>query len=234
MRQDIEVAAFENDLMGIAIAVDNNQEVSPVATGVAMKLLDENKTTINLDLLPREIVLTKKARKQLLIIINIAAVVFLVLLMHIMFLVNASRNVSLELYQQNQFRQNIDLKQLASEQADINDGLIRATAGLDAIKTVFEDKIWYDWAFVLTELGKYTPRDVQIQKLRAQDSSKILIEGLAVGYNAINNFVDQLSMCKAVSSVQLSDTEQNKRYGSGLIDYSISCSLANNKEIKKD
>jgi Tfp pilus assembly PilM family ATPase/Tfp pilus assembly protein PilN len=234
IRQDIEVAAFENDLMGIIIEVDNKQDVSPVATGVAMKLLDESKTTIKLNLLPRKIVLTKKERKQLLIIINVAAVIFLFLLMHIMFMVNASRNVCLEIYQQDQFRQNIHLKQLASEQAVINKGLQRADAGIDAIKTVFEDKVWYNWAFVLTELGKYTPRAVQIQKLRTQDSSEIQIEGLAVGYDAINDFVSQLSVCKVVKSVQLSDTKQNKRYGSDVIDYSISCSLANNKEIKKD
>ncbi len=234
MRQDVEVAAFENDLMGIAIEVDNNQEISPVAAGAAMKLLDENKTTIKLNLLPKEIVLTKKARKQLLIIINVAAMVFLVLLMHIMFLVNASRNVSLELYQKSQFRQNINLKQLAGEQAVINDGLQRAAAGIDAIKTVFEQKIWYDWAFMLTELGKHTPRAVQIQKLRTQDSSEIQIEGLAVGYDAVNDFVDRLGMCKIVNSVRLSDTVQNRKYGNGLIDYSISCSLANDEEIKKD
>jgi Tfp pilus assembly protein PilN len=234
LRQDVEITAFENNLMGIAIKGDDNKEIPPIAAGSAMKLLGENKTTIKLNLLPKEIVSIKKAKKQLFVIVDVAAVIFLLILIQIVVLVQRSKFVSLELNQKRQYQQNINLEQLTRAQTGINKSLRQTTESVNIIKTVFDNKIWYNWTFVLAELGKDTPMTVQIQKLWAQDSSKIQIEGLAVSYDAINDFIDRLNLCKVISSAQLTGTKQNTQYGNGLIDYSISCSLAHSKEIKKD
>ncbi|MBN1787693.1 MAG: pilus assembly protein PilM [Sedimentisphaerales bacterium] len=233
-RHDVEIAAFENSLMDIAIDPEDKREIPPVAAGVAMRLLDEDKTSIKLNMLPKDIVSTKKAKKQLLVIINTAAVIFLIMLMHIMFLVNTSRTITLELQQRNQFRQNIDLDALAEQQVLLNQGLQKTIASVNTIKSVFKDKIWYDWASIMTELGRYTPRAVQIQRLRTEGLAKMNIQGLAVGHDAINDFVDQLALCEAVESVKLLDTRQNTKYGYGLINYSISCSLATGKDEEKE
>jgi Tfp pilus assembly protein PilN len=198
-----------------------------------MKSLDERMSPIRLDMMPKEIISGKKAKKQLFIMVNIAASVLLLMLMYISFLINESRNVSLEMSQMRQCQQNVDLEQLAREQADMSSNLQRTTDNVNSIKAVFGNKVWHNWAFMLAELSKNTPPAVHIQELQA-NSSSMSIEGLAVSYDAINDFVGKLGLCKFIRSAQLADTKQNIRYGGGMLDYSISCSLANDKEVKKD
>ena len=51
------------------------------------------------------------------------------------------------------------------------------------------------------------------------------IDGLAVSFEAVNDFIGLLGKSKGISSVSLASASQNTKFN-GLIDYSIVCSLS--------
>jgi Tfp pilus assembly protein PilN len=126
---------------------------------------------------------------------------------------------------------NINIPRLIRTRADVNDATGRITRNIETINTALKDKTWHNWAFILTDIGTKIPQTVRIQNIESRDSSTVKINGLAVNYNAINDFIGRLNSCKIINSAQLADAKQNTQYSNGMTDYSIICSI-DNKKIK--
>jgi Tfp pilus assembly PilM family ATPase len=223
--QNIEISAIEarhTDIVCEDAAVD---DFSPVAAGMAMKLLDINDSGISINMLPDEISEIRKARNQLVAIANIAAVILLIIFVYIGFLTKKTSNVKDRLSQKTQAPSSIDISLLMRAQADVNDRTREVTRNINTLKNVFKNRVWRNWAFVLGEACAKAPPTIQIQEIRARDLSTIHIKGLAISYNAVNDYVNRLTSCKTISSAQLADAKQNTKYGYGMVDYLVICSL---------
>jgi Tfp pilus assembly PilM family ATPase/Tfp pilus assembly protein PilN len=230
LRQDVEIAAFENSLMDMVIDGNDNKEVPPVAAGAAMKLLDGDRNAIKLNLLPKEIVSVRKARKEMLIIANVAVCLLILLFLHIALLNKKSINVSHDIYTKKQKQLNVNMLKLVESRKDISEKVKLAKDNLAVVRQVVEDRSYHNWAKLLAELASAVPQTVLIQNLQGKGDNAMKIDGLAVSFEAVSNFVDLLGQSKEISSASLTSAGQNTKFGNGLIDYSIVCSLRQYKE----
>ncbi len=230
-RQNIEISAIDVSNVDIISEGVKTDDFSPVAAGAAMKLLDVNDFGTGINLLPNEIYEIRKARRQLLAIINIAALIFVLIVIYMAILTKQTSYARNELIRSKQKHMNINIPKLIQTRADVNDATGQITRNIETINTVLKDKTWYNWAFILTEIGTKTPQTVRIQNIESHNSSIAKINGLAINYNAINDFIGRLNSCKIVNSAQLTDAKQDTQYSNGMTDYSITCSI-DNKKIK--
>jgi Tfp pilus assembly protein PilN len=224
--QNIEISVIDVSHIDIITEGAATADFSPIAAGAALKLLGVNDSAISINLLPNEIQEIRKSRSQLLIILNIAAVIFLALFLYISFLTGKTAQVRNDLRRQRHNQININIPRLVRIRADVNDRFVQIGRNVNTINTVFKDKTWHNWSSILAEVCSKTPATVQIQQLRTRDSTTVQIEGHAINYNAVNDFVNQLNSCSDISSAQLANAKQSTQYGNSLIDYSIICFLA--------
>ena len=225
LRQNVEIAAFENSLIEKVMDSNNNKEISPVAAGAAMKLLDEGSSGIKLNLLPKEIVSIRKAKKELLIILNVAACLLVLLFLHIALLNKRFINVSRHIYTEKQKQFNVNILELVKSKKDIDEKVKFAENNLATVRKTVGDKSCHNWAKLLAELAGAVPQTVLIQNLQGKGDNIMKIDGLAVSYEAVSDFVGLLGQSKGISSASLASVGQNTKFGNGLIDYSIVCSL---------
>ena len=141
-------------------------------------------------------------------------------------MVKKTESIKNELNQKQQSLSNISIPQLVQTRNDVNDMTNALSSHIEALRASTKGRIWRNWAFVLAEISMKAPNTIQIQDLRSQDPLKLEIQGIAINYDAINDFVNKLTSCKTISSAQLADAKQNTQYGNGVMDYSIICSLA--------
>lgn len=225
-RQNIEVSAFDNSMMGIEIGQNSETVISPVAAGAAMKLLNESSAGISLDLMPKEIVLIKKARKEMLIIVNVAACLLLLLFVYLAFISRKATAVSNEIYTQKQKQIETNMQQMIGVRKDIDSRLGIMKNNLSIVNKAVEDKSYHNWAKLLAELVKEVPQTILIQNLQGKGENVIEIEGLATNYEAVNSFMSNLSQNKMIDEATLADAGQDTKYRSGFVGYKIVCSLA--------
>ncbi len=227
--KNIEITVLDSSHTDIICKDAANQDFSLVAAGAAMKLLDSDNSGININILPDEIFEIRKSWRNLIIIANVAAVILLFMFLYMGFLAKKTADVKDELIRKEQSMPNFNISELMKAQADANDKTVRISRNIKALETAFEKKNWNNWAYILAEVVSKTPANIQIQEMRARDASTMQIEGLAVNYNAVNDFVGSLNKCKTVSSAQLADTKQNPRYAGSVVDYLITCSIKKSK-----
>jgi Tfp pilus assembly protein PilN len=225
-RQNVEVAAFDNGMLDMEICQDSETVISPVAAGAAMKLLNENPAGMSLDLMPKEIVSIKKARKEMLIIVNVAACLFLLLFVYIAFISRKSTTVGNEIGIEKQKLIETNMQQMIEVRKDVDSRLGVIKSNLSVVNKAVEDRSYHNWARLLAELIKNVPQTILIQNLEDKGKDEIEIEGLAANYDAVNNFVNNLSRSKMFGEATLADAGKDAKYGSGFIGYKIVCSLA--------
>jgi Tfp pilus assembly protein PilN len=225
-RQNVEFSAFDNSMMNIEIGQSSETAISPVAAGAAMKLLNENSAGISLDLMPKEIVLIKKARKEMLVIVNAAACLLLLLFVYLAFISRKSTVVSHEVYTQKHKRIETNMQQMIEVRKDIDSRLGVMKSNLSIVNKAVENRSYHNWAKLLAELVKNVPQTILIQNLEGKGENVIEIEGLATNYDAVNSFVSNLSHSKMFGEATLADAGQDAKYGSRFVGYKIVCSLA--------
>jgi Tfp pilus assembly protein PilN len=225
-RQNVEVSAFDDSMLDIEIGENSETAISPVAAGSAMKLLNENPAGISLDLMPKEIVSIKKARKEMLVIVNAAACLLLLLFVYLAFISRKSTAVSYEINIEKQKQIETNMQQMIKVRKDIDGRLDVMKNNLSIVNKTVEDRSYHNWARLLAELVKAVPQTILIQNLQGRSDNVIEIEGLATNYDAVNSFVNNLSHNKMFGEATLADAGQDVKYGSGFIGYKIVCSLA--------
>jgi len=224
-RQDLEISAIGAEHLNIINKNKAGNDFSAVAIGVAMKLLDSTDSEISINLIPDEISKDRKSYNHLMVIANVAAVILMLLFLHIGRLSIKTTEAKTELANKTKLYSSLNISKLAGTQADVNEQTCQITKNISDINDAIKNKGWNNWAYVLAEISLKAPNTIQIHKLQSRDSKSITIEGIAVNYAAINEFTARLTNCKTISSAQLADTKQNMQYGNGVIDYSINCTL---------
>jgi Tfp pilus assembly protein PilN len=222
---ELEVRTPEDAYLDTPVADTNHvNKPSAVAVGLAMKLLNLPGCSLNINLLPPEIAEIKSAKKQALIIANIAAVILFLMILSIGFFnINVGKiKGDIEQQQQTQLRRNI--KELLNEQALLNKQIVSVSEKLNSMNAVLKPRSFLRWGQILDGVRLAIPKKARVTELSSGASSKLLLYGQALSYEAVYLFVDMLNNCKHIKSASLIKTKKDS--GSrNLVSYSIGCSL---------
>jgi Tfp pilus assembly protein PilN len=203
---------------------------SPIAIGLAMKLLGINGSNLRINLLPPEAVEVKAAKKDILIAANILAAMFLlmVLAIGVLTLTTAKFNRKIAHDKQAQLYQNTHA--LLKEREMIDGQIKQLSDRPNRLNQILNSRDDVDWVHILNEIRNGTPKNVRITNLFSKGSSKISLEGFSMSYEGVRLFVDMLNQSKHINSASLIETEKDEN-SKGLVRYVINCSLITRKEI---
>jgi Tfp pilus assembly protein PilN len=97
------------------------------------------------------------------------------------------------------------------------------------LKGILDSRYSIDWAVILENIRKLTPRAVRITSLYNNGDNKMRLEGHALSYEAVHLFVKMLNNSNCVSSASLAETVKKEEAG-GLVVYTIDCVLIQEKK----
>jgi len=222
--EDICRAAVVSQPRGLANC-QRTDKPSPIALGLAMKLLDTNKRNLGVNLLPPEVTRLRATQKGALITANIVAAVLLIMILAI----NGPNwkikklNESISHKKAHLLR---DTHTLIRERASVNKQIDAVGNKLNQINGILDSHRDTNWPNLLNDIGKGIPRTVRITSLSGGANSGMSLKGLALSNEAVYLFVDMLSKSKRISSASIAGT---KRDSKGFISYEINCTLATEK-----
>ncbi|MEN6386777.1 MAG: PilN domain-containing protein [Phycisphaerales bacterium] len=225
---NIEISPVLPQHLNLSVKTEN-KDFSAVAVGAAMKILDANDSEISINMIPDEISEIRKSNKNLLTIINTAAVILILLFLHIAQLTIRSTRADEEIAKRAKLQNGISISELSRACADANEQTKNLTAHIQSLEMILPQSCGSNWAYILAEICTKAPQTVQIKNLQTGSLNSLTIEGVAVNYEGVKEFLNNLSNCKTITSPQLEDTKQNTQYGDGFIDYSINCRLVEKK-----
>ncbi|OQA01220.1 MAG: Fimbrial assembly protein (PilN) [Planctomycetes bacterium ADurb.Bin401] len=225
-RPKIEINAIGPEYTGITTNTSGVNDFSPVAAGAAMKLLDRNDSQISINLIPQEISEIRKSYKHFLMIINTAAVILMLLFLHIAHLSIKTTEARTEISKDSNPEKQADIQQLARIQEDVNSHTVQILKNINSLKEINNESTWNNWAYILVDISNRAPETVQVHNVNSRNPAAMKIEGISVNYAAVNEFVEKLAQSKFITSVQIADIKQNMQYGNGIVDYAINCVLA--------
>ena len=193
---------------------------SAIAVGLAMKLLNFPNSGLNINLLPPETSEVKSEGKRTLVIANIAAVVFLLMILSTGFLGLQTKKINNNIKQKQQSQSGCSMNELVSLNKQITD----ISENLSGMSAILSAKSFLRWDQILNEICSTIPKPVQITDISSEDTSKVLFKGQALSYESIHFFVEMLNNSTYIKSASLIGTERDDEE-SGLVTYSVNCSL---------
>jgi len=199
-------------------------EPSAVAVGLAMKLLNVPGCDLDINLLPRQVAEAGAAEKRMLVVANVAAFIFLLMVLAVGFFDMKSGKVNKRIALQKQSLAHTDIVALKDERAALRDECARVSGKIEQLNAAMETARSLKWARIFSEVSFATPQDVQITRLSSGDGSVMSLQGRARSHQAIHLFVDTLNECKRIKAASLLRAEKDGPSG-GLVRYSIDCSL---------
>jgi len=207
----------------IAEDIDNNKP-SAVAAGLAMGLLNTPYAGLNINMLPSEVTVAKSREKKILVIANIVAAVFVLMILGTTWTNAKMDRSSAEIKQTRQGQVSEDTQELLGEQSLLKRQITEMSAKLKQMNNAININTVLEWGPILNEIRDATPETVRITKLDSSDNSRMLLSGQAVKYEAVNLFIEALNTCKNIKSASLIGSQSDKSSG-GLVEYSICCLL---------
>ena len=205
---------------------DKNYKKKPsaVAVGLAMKLLNLPDSGLNINLLPPEVAEVKSVVKQTMIVANVAAALFFLMMLGTGFLSMRVKEINADIAKKNPGPLFNEMKILVGRQTLLDKKIANLYSNLDSITTALAKGSVLRWGAMLDDIAIAIPKKVWITELESRNNSKISLQGKAVSYEAVHLFVEMLNNCKYIESATLAKTiNDEKTYE--LIRYSIDCSL---------
>jgi type IV pilus assembly protein PilM len=220
----VDVCPFKNTDQGTDIwQNEKHVKTSPVAIGLAMKLLDYSDFNLKINLMPKEISASKTAEKHTLITANAAAVIFFIFILCLGFLSKKEKQVQENMQYNNNARIISVSKKLLEEQKSTNNDVRYLSNRLKRVNQIRKVRPFIQWEQVFFDLSKKTPRDVQITSLTSKNNN-LALEGRALSYEAIHLFVEMLDSSEFIKSAALVRTI-DKNTSDDVLRFSINCSL---------
>jgi type IV pilus assembly protein PilM len=200
------------------------EKPSPVAVGLAINLLVAQRDDIRLNMMPPHVVQLKEAKRDVLVVATVVAVLLLLMVLAIVAPVYMIKKVS----------SNIAVKAArvsvhnADKMVETNqhlDAMLQALSGrLDSIAKISASHNDVNWVQLFTNIRNATPASIRIVGLSCPDGQRVQIDGLALSDDAVNLFVSLLEKSPDISTVTL--LESSKQEGQkGFIKYQINCKL---------
>jgi len=190
------------------------------AVGSAMRELEGVALPVEMNLLPEEVVEEKRINREILVTLDIVAILFVASFLGF----RALRS------RVSDFTSNISaINQQLEVSANLRSELERLNlqiSGLASKKAIYEKAAkkmkGVSWSGLLLELSRVIPKDVRVVRLSENGRGRMTLEGEAISYESVSRFVKMLEESELVESAQLSLAEKGPK---GLIDYSITCTL---------
>jgi Tfp pilus assembly protein PilN len=219
----IEDAYMDTPLGGSAGGT--NEKPSPVAVGLAMHLLMQERDYVKINLLPPQIAKTRETKMDALIAVNVVAAVLLIMVLAVGWLTatfgSVNRDAAVKKPLVTRRRTEVMVEQHRHLDARLK-ALSGRLASIEEIRSLHRD---VNWAELFEDVRRATPGAVRITGLVCQDGSRMLVSGLAMSNEAVNLFVSLLEKSHSIESVALLETREQEGQG-GLITYQISCKPA--------
>ena len=198
---------------------------SPVALGLAMRLLDTNSHNLEVNLLPPEVARIRTAQKGALITANILAAVLLIMILAVIVpewkIKKLDESISakkINLFQDAQIL--FEKRVLVDKQVD------DISKRVDQINAVFDSHSDTDWIGLLDDIRRAIPKTACITSLSGEVNSRVFLRGLAQSNETVYWFMDRLNKSERIKSASIAGT---KRDSNGYISYEINCTLASGK-----
>ena len=228
--ENIQVRTGQSNLQDTPVAQDNGTEkASIVAIGLALGLLNQNDNCLRINLVPPESAEVRSVKKQLFVTASIIAALPLFMVLTGIGFSLAANNVKRDIAQNKQ----ADLSQKTHTLLQEHDLLDRQIKQISAIPTqlnsILGSRPSIDWANILEDVRKLTPKTIRIINLSSRDSSGMYLEGMAISYETIHLFVEMLNNSDYISSASLTETTKEDN-ANGFIMYTIDCELKPEKE----
>jgi Tfp pilus assembly protein PilN len=224
--KNLQVRTLEDACLDTAViaSTSTDEKPSPVAVGLAARLLTPRSGDIRINMLPQEIVKRREARRDILIAANVIAVVLLIMLLAInVFAFMIQRATSHTISKKTAVAE-CDSESMVLQNQRLEDRVQSLTSRLERLAQISESHNDANWVQILEEIRKATPGSVRINRLSSADGTRIQIDGLAMSNDAVNLFVGLLEKSKLMASVTLLDAHRYNEQ-SQVVSYQISCKL---------
>jgi len=208
---------------------DGREKASAVAIGLAIGILNQNDNGLNINLVPPESAEVRVAKKQLFVTAAIIAAMPLLMVLTGTGLSLRANNVKKDIAENMQAALSQDTYTLLNEQ-ELLDRQIKQISDIPAeLSSILDSRPSMDWAGILEDVRKRTPKSIRITNLFSRDSSTMYLEGIAISYETIHLFVTMLNKSVYISSASLTETTKEDK-SNGFIMYRIDCTLKQEKE----
>jgi Tfp pilus assembly protein PilN len=222
---ELEVRTLEDAYLDTPVADTNDAEKpSAIAVGLAMKLLKFPNCGLNVNLLPSHVAEVKSARKQALVIANIAAATLFLALLSISFFNMKAKKINENIMKKQQMQLRQNPRTPLAEKVLLDEQIADVSEKLNSMNSILSTSSFLRWDQILNDIRLVTPKAVQITNLLSNNNSNMSLEGLALSHEAVYLFVDTLNTCKNIESASLVETKKDTT-SDNLVMYSINCSL---------
>ena len=208
---------------------DGQEKASVVAVGLGIGLLNQNDNGLRINLVPPESAEVRAVKKQLFITAAIVAALPLFMVLTGTGLSLTANNVKQDIAQQKQKDLSQETYTLLKEQELLDEQIKQLSDIPEQLSSILGTRITMDWANILEDIRKLTPKNVRIVNLYSRDNSGMYLEGLAISYETIHLFVNMLNSSDYISSASLAETTKEDKEN-GFIMYRIDCTLKMEKE----
>lgn len=222
----VEIRTSDDAFLDTPLAEKTGKnQPSATAVGLAMGLLNFSGHGLNINLLPSEVVTAKSKEKQTLLIANIAAVIFILMVISIGLFQSKTKNVNIDKIQQKQTEIVRNTQELLREQNDLQKQVAEIKSRLELMDNFVGGNPVPIWGRILNDIKIATPKTIRIKEIFSGDNSNLQLSGQALSYEAVYSFVDALNACKNIESASLIGSQNDNR-SNNLLEYSINCTVA--------
>jgi len=194
-----------------------------------MGLFNQNDNALRINLVPPESAEVRAVKKQLFVTAAIIAAMPLLMVLTGTGLSLRANNVKKDIAENKQAALSQDTYTLLNEQ-ELLDRQIKQLSDIPAeLSSILGSRPSVDWAGILDDVRKKTPKAIRIINLFSRDSSTMYLEGMAISYETIHLFVTMLNKSVYISSASLAETTKEDK-ADGFIMYRIDCVLKLEKE----
>jgi Tfp pilus assembly protein PilN len=198
-------------------------EVSLAAFGAAARLLDGEANDLQINLLPEEVTRARVASKRLLVAANVAAWVFLALLLVVQFVARTTGTKCAQIEETRLSRQLYATPALIAQDRFVAGEIARVRQELQRLESV-RVRQRVNWPEVLQAARQAVPAEVSLAQLVSVDGRSLALKGMAPSCAAAQQFVQNLDGRGPFAAVALTRMERRQE-GENLIEYEIECSL---------
>jgi len=216
--------AYLDTPISVPAAGENSEQPSPVAVGLAMNLLMAQRDDIRLNLMPPQIVQIKEAQRDALIAVNVVVALLLLMVLAVDGPAYMAERISRVAAAKETLVTGQNTEAMLERSRQLDTRLQALSSRLDSIAQISASHNDVNWAQLLENIRKATPKEVRINGLYCGDGAKMRIEGLAMSNEAINSFVSALEKSPDIASVTLLETSKQDTQ-KGFVTYIISCKL---------
>jgi Tfp pilus assembly protein PilN len=197
---------------------------SPVAVGLAARLLKPEYGELRINLVPPKVIKAREAKLDAVIAANVIAVILLLMVLSIAGFTFMIKKVTRSSLANTQFIAKQDTELMLQQHQNLDGRLNVLSNRLERLSQISASHNDVNLVDMLDDIRKSTPGSVMISSIYCQDGSRVFVDGLAMSNEAVNLFVDLLEKSQLISSVAL--LEARKQDGQkNLITYQISCKL---------